>query len=87
MGGYGPLVHLANLLDHEFQALSGFINVGNTLTHKVKHEALSQFTRIRFQRYRVPRFPFSCFALPDSFSTVSRASVLEDELTNISVQS
>jgi hypothetical protein len=43
MGGYGPLVHLANLLDHEFQALSGFINVGNTLAHKVKHETLSQF--------------------------------------------
>jgi hypothetical protein len=43
MGGYGPLVHLAGLLDHEFQALSGFINLGNTLAHKVKHEVLSQF--------------------------------------------
>jgi hypothetical protein len=41
MGGYGPLVHLADLLDHEFQTLSGFINLGNTLAHKVKHEALS----------------------------------------------
>jgi hypothetical protein len=28
----------------------------------------------RFQRYRGRRYPFSCFALPDSFSTVSRAS-------------
>jgi hypothetical protein len=27
----------------EFQALSGFINLGNTFAHKVKHEALSQF--------------------------------------------
>jgi hypothetical protein len=43
MGGYGSLVHLANLLDHEFQALSGFINLGNTYAHKVKHEALSKF--------------------------------------------
>jgi hypothetical protein len=43
MGGYGPLVHLADLLDHEFQALSRFINLGNTLAHKVKHEALNQF--------------------------------------------
>jgi hypothetical protein len=43
MGGYGPLVHLADLLDHEFQALSGFINLENTYTHKDKHEALSQF--------------------------------------------
>jgi hypothetical protein len=43
MGGYGPLVHLADLLDHEFQALSGFINLENTYAHKVKHKALSQF--------------------------------------------
>jgi hypothetical protein len=43
IGGYGPLVHLTDLLDHEFQALSGFINPGNTYAHKVKHEALSQF--------------------------------------------
>jgi hypothetical protein len=43
MGGYGPLVHLADLLDHEFQALSEFINLGNTYAHKVKHEVLSQF--------------------------------------------
>jgi hypothetical protein len=43
MGGYGPLVHLADLLDHEFQALSGFINLGTLLHTKVKHEALSQF--------------------------------------------
>jgi hypothetical protein len=43
MGGYDPLVHLTDLLDHEFQAPSGFINLGNTLSHKVKHEALSQF--------------------------------------------
>jgi hypothetical protein len=43
MGGYDPLVHLADLLDYEFQALSGFINPGNTIAHKVKHEALSQF--------------------------------------------
>jgi hypothetical protein len=38
-----PLVHFADLLDHEFQALSGFINLRNTYAHKVKHEALSQF--------------------------------------------
>jgi hypothetical protein len=43
MGGYDPLVHLADLLDHEFQALSRFINLGNIFAHKVKHEALSQF--------------------------------------------
>jgi hypothetical protein len=43
MGGYCPLVHLANVLDHEFQALSRFIKLGNTLAHKVKYEALSQF--------------------------------------------
>jgi hypothetical protein len=43
MGGYGLLVHLADLLDHEFQALNGFINLGNTYAHKVRHEALSQF--------------------------------------------
>jgi hypothetical protein len=27
MGGYCPLIHLADLLDHEFQVLSGFINL------------------------------------------------------------
>jgi hypothetical protein len=43
MGGYGLLIHLVDLQDHEFQALSGFINLGNTLAHKVKHEVLSQF--------------------------------------------
>jgi hypothetical protein len=43
MDGYDPLVHLADLLDHEFQTLSGFINLENTYAHKVKHEALSQF--------------------------------------------
>jgi hypothetical protein len=43
MGGYDPLVHLADLLDHEFQALSGFINLVNTFAHKVNHEALIQF--------------------------------------------
>jgi hypothetical protein len=30
--------------------------------------------RTRFRRYRVPRVPFSCFARPDSFSAVPRAS-------------
>jgi hypothetical protein len=43
MGGYDPLVHLTDLQDHEFQVLSGFINLGNTYAHKVKHEVLSQF--------------------------------------------
>jgi hypothetical protein len=43
MGGYDPLVHPVDLLDHEFQAPSGFINLGNTYTHKVKYETLSQF--------------------------------------------
>jgi hypothetical protein len=43
MGGYGPLVHLADFLDYEFQALSRFINLRNTYAHKAKHEALSQF--------------------------------------------
>jgi hypothetical protein len=32
MGGYGPLVHLTDLLDHEFQELSRFIKLG-TLLH------------------------------------------------------
>jgi hypothetical protein len=41
--GYCPLVHLADLLDHEFQALSGFINLGYTYAHKVRHEVLSKF--------------------------------------------
>jgi RNase H-like domain found in reverse transcriptase/Integrase zinc binding domain len=43
LGGYGPLVHLADLLDYEFQALSGFINLRNTYAHKVKYKALNQF--------------------------------------------
>jgi hypothetical protein len=29
-------------------------------------------SRTRFERYRGRRVPFSCFALPDSFSTVAR---------------
>jgi hypothetical protein len=33
-------------------------------------------SQTRFQRYRWRRVPFSCFALPDSFSTVPRASGL-----------
>jgi hypothetical protein len=32
-------------------------------------------SRIHFRRYRERRVPFSCFALPDSFSTVPRVSV------------
>jgi hypothetical protein len=32
------------------------------------------FSRTRFRRCRVRRGPFSCFARPDSFSTVPRAS-------------
>jgi hypothetical protein len=32
-------------------------------------------SRNRFQRYRGHRVPFSCFALPNSFSAVPRASV------------
>jgi hypothetical protein len=31
-------------------------------------------SRTHFRRYRGPRVPFSCFARPDSFSTVLRAS-------------
>jgi hypothetical protein len=31
-------------------------------------------SRNRFRRFRGRRVPFSCFALPDSFSTVTRAS-------------
>jgi hypothetical protein len=31
-------------------------------------------SRTRFRRYRGCRLPFSCFALPDSFSAVPRAS-------------
>jgi hypothetical protein len=38
MGGYCPLVHLTDLIDHEFQTLSGY-----TYAHKVRHEALGQF--------------------------------------------
>jgi hypothetical protein len=33
-------------------------------------------SRTRFGRYRVRQVPYSCFALPDSFSTVPRASWL-----------
>jgi hypothetical protein len=33
-------------------------------------------SRTRFRRYRGRRVPFSCFALPDSFSAVSMASGL-----------
>ena len=33
---------LTDLLDHEFEALSRFINLGNTVTHNVKPEVLSQ---------------------------------------------
>jgi hypothetical protein len=35
--------HIRGQEDHELQALSGFINLGNTYAHKVKHEALNQF--------------------------------------------
>jgi hypothetical protein len=34
---------LTDLLDHEFEALSRFINLGNTIAHNVKPEALGQF--------------------------------------------
>jgi hypothetical protein len=33
-------------------------------------------SRTRFRRYRGRRVPFSCFALPDSFSAIPRASRL-----------
>jgi hypothetical protein len=72
MGGYGPLVHLADLLDHESQVPSGFINLGNTLAHKVKHEALSQFNSEAYVSVNEPTnrsVQFHC---------------LEDELINIS---
>jgi hypothetical protein len=32
-------------------------------------------SRTHFQRYRVRQVPYSCFARPDSFSTVPRASI------------
>jgi hypothetical protein len=34
-------------------------------------------SRTRFRRYRGPRVPFSCFALPGTFSAVRRASSLD----------
>jgi hypothetical protein len=43
MGGYDPLVHLADLLDHEFPGTERIHKPKNTFTHKVKHEVLSQF--------------------------------------------
>jgi hypothetical protein len=30
VSGFGPLAHLTDLSDHEFQALSGFINLGSS---------------------------------------------------------
>jgi hypothetical protein len=69
MGGYGPLVHLTDLLDHEFQALSGFINLRNTFAHKIKHEALSQFN-------------FEAYVLVNEPTNISiRFHYLEDEPT------
>jgi hypothetical protein len=69
MGGYDPLVHLTDLLDHEFQALSGFINLRNTLAHKVKHEALSQ---INFE---------ACVLVNEPTNRSVRFHYLEDEPT------
>jgi hypothetical protein len=39
ISGYDPHAHLTDLLDHEFQALSGFINLGTLLHTKsnMKH--------------------------------------------------
>jgi hypothetical protein len=75
MGGYDPLVHLADLLDHEFLALSGFINLGNTYAHKVKYEALSQFDIE------------ACVLVNDPTNRSVQSYGLRDELTNTSVRS
>jgi hypothetical protein len=47
--------------------------VGGIGWHRVPFSILRSQTR--FRRYRGRRLPFSCFVLPDSFSTISRASV------------
>jgi hypothetical protein len=73
MGGYGPLVHFTDLLDHEFQVLSGFINLGNTYAHKVKHEALSQFNSE------------TCVLVNEPTNRSVRSHRIEDKLTNRSV--
>jgi hypothetical protein len=49
----------------------GIIFVGSEV---VENSFLVLRTRTYFRRYRGPRVPFSCFALPDLFSTVSRES-------------
>jgi hypothetical protein len=75
ISGCGSHAHLTDLLDHEFQALSGFINLG-TLSHiKVKHEALSQF-KIE-----------ASVLVNESTNRSVQFHCLEDELTNRSVQS
>jgi hypothetical protein len=67
--------YLTDLLDHEFRALSGFVNLDFFYAHKVKHEALSQFN-------------IETSVLVDKFINRSVEShYLEDELTNRSVQS
>jgi hypothetical protein len=48
---------------HIFGGTEGF----GSLFHVLRY-------RTRFRRYRGRRFPFSCFALPDSFSTMPWAS-------------
>jgi hypothetical protein len=48
ISGYGPHTHLTDLLDQEFQALSGFINLGILLHTKsnMKREANSTLRQV-----------------------------------------
>jgi uncharacterized protein YqkB len=78
------LFHLTDLLDHEFQALSGFINLLQ-IAHKVKPEdrfieaCVSERTYYRSVQIHY----FEDESTTDRFNpTISR-----DELTNRSVQS
>jgi hypothetical protein len=82
---------LTDLLDHEFQALSRFINLG-TNAHKVKHEALSQFNIetcvSEGTNYRTVHI--HCFvdeSTTERFNLTISGDELEDKLINGRVQS
>jgi hypothetical protein len=89
ISGYDPHAYLTDLLDYEFQALSGFINLITLLYTKVKYEVLSQFNIEAGVLMNEPTnrsVQFHC--LEDELTNRSVQSCdLGDELTNMSVRS
>jgi hypothetical protein len=102
ISGYGPHAHLTNLLDHEFQALSEFINLGTLHTQSwtwsakpvqievsvLVNELINRSVQFHCLENKLTNRSVQSYDLEDELSNRSvQFYRLEDELTNRSIQS